>query len=267
MRRAIVFVLLWLFVLVSFLSFVDAAQIVDVVGKAQIQPASSTSWKSAKAGMEVSIGDKIRTARRSEVRIALDEKKKSFISIQELTMVILNSNIPGEINKFDLSKGKLYAKVEKVKAGATFEVTTPSAIAGVRGTAWSVESSDKGDIVSVFESSVFVKAFDKMKRLISEVTVPEGFKTFIERFGPPGKLLPLTNKERGSWKKVKKRFLGSLGVKGGDLGALGDLSDKTAELQDKMEDIQELIEDQNIQKTIEQRTGECQGEHEYEPEP
>jgi len=266
MRKGIFFVLVWLFVLVGFFSFVYAAQIVDVVGKAQVQSASSISWKSAKAGMKVSIGDKIRTARRSEVRIALDEAKKNFISVSELTLVVLNSTVPGEINKFDLSEGKLYAKIEKIKAGATFEVATPSAIAGVRGTAWSVESNADRDIVSVFESSVFVKVFDKMKRLISEITVPEGFKTFIERFGPPGKLLPLTDKERGSWKKIKKRFLSSLGVKGGDLGELGDLSDRAAELQDKMEDIQEQIEDQNIQKTIEQRTSGCKDEHEEEYE-
>ena len=266
MRKGILFVLVWLFTLAGFFSFVYAAQIVDVVGKAQIQPASSTSWRSAKTGMKVSIGDKIRTARRSEVRVALDEQKKSFISIEELTMVILNSTIPGEINKFDLSKGKLYVKAEKVKAGATFEVATPSAVAGVRGTAWSVESNADGDIVSVFESSVFVKAFDKMKRLISEVTVPEGFKIFIERFGPPGELLPLTDKEHGSWKKIKKRFLDFLEAVGGDLGKLGDLSDKAGELQDKMEDIQEQIEEQNIRKIIEERTSGCKDEHEYEEE-
>jgi len=259
MKKGILFALVWLFALVGFFSFVYAAQIVDVVGKAQIQPASSTSWRSAKVGMKVSIGDKIRTARRSKVRIVLDEQKKSFISIEELTMVILNSTIPDEINKFDLSKGKLYVKVEKVKAGATFEVATPSAIAGVRGTAWSVDSKNDRDIVAVYESKVFVQAFDKNKNLISEVTVPEGFKTIIERFGPPSKLLPLTHEERGSWNKVKKRFLDYLqGFKGAGLDKLGDLADELSDLQDKIEDIQELIEDQNIQKTIEERIRGCQ---------
>ncbi|MCD6228619.1 MAG: FecR domain-containing protein [Candidatus Omnitrophica bacterium] len=264
MKKGILFVLVWLFALVGFFSFVYAAQIVDVVGKAQIQSASSTSWRSAKVGMKVSIGDKIRTARRSKVRVVLDEQKKSFISIEELTMVILNSTIPDEINKFDLSKGKLYVKVEKVKAGATFEVATPSAIAGVRGTAWSVDSKKDRDIVAVYESKVFVQAFDKNKNLISEITVPEGFKTIIERFGPPSKLLPLTHEERGSWNKVKKRFLDYLqGFKGAGLDKLGDLADELSNLQDKIEDIQEQIEEQNIRKIIEERTSGCQEEHEY----
>ncbi len=249
-------------ILFSFISFVYGAQIVDVVGKAQVQPASSTGWRSAKVGMELAIGDKIRTARRSEVRIALDEAKKNFISVSELTLVVLNSTVPGEINKFDLSEGKLYAKVEKVKAGATFEVTTPSAIAGVRGTAWSVESTSGKDIVAVYESKVFVQAFDKNRNLISEITVPEGFKTIIERFGPPGKLLPLTREERGSWNKAKKRFLNSLqGLKGAGLDKLGDLADKASDMQDKIGEIQEQIEELGIDKVINERIehGECEG--------
>ncbi|RKY38163.1 MAG: hypothetical protein DRP76_04885, partial [Candidatus Omnitrophota bacterium] len=186
MGRRDIFVVFGGVILFSFIIFfVYAAEIVDVVGKAQVQPSSSTSWHSARVGMKLAIGDKIRTARRSEVRIALDEAKKNFISVSELTLVVLNSTVPGEINKFDLSEGKLYAKIEKVKAGATFEVATPSAIAGVRGTAWSVDSKNDRDIVAVYESKVFVQAFDKNKNLISEVTVPEGFKTIIERFGPP----------------------------------------------------------------------------------
>ena len=254
MKKGILFVLVWLFALAGFFSFVYAAQIVDIVGKVQIQPVSSTSWTSAKTGMKVSIGDKIRTARRSEVRIALDEAKKNFISVSELTLVVLNSTVPGEINKFDLSGGKLYAKVEKVKAGATFEVTTPSAIAGVRGTAWSVDSKNDRDIVAVYESKVFVQAFDKNKNLISEITVPEGFKTIIERFGPPSKLLPLTHEERGSWNKVKKRFLDYLqGFKGAGLDKLGDLADKVSDLQDKMEDIQDQIENYGVDKVISER--------------
>ena len=141
MGRRDIFVVFGGVILFSFIIFfVYAAEIVDVVGKAQVQPSSSTSWHSARVGMKLAIGDKIRTARRSEVRIALDEAKKNFISVSELTLVVLNSTVPGEINKFDLSEGKLYAKIEKVKAGATFEVATPSAIAGVRGTAWSAVS-------------------------------------------------------------------------------------------------------------------------------
>jgi len=262
MRRRNIFVVFVEIILFSFIiSFVYAAEIVDVVGKAQVQSSSSTSWHSAKVGMKLAIGDKIRTARRSKVRIALDEAKKNFISVDELTLVVLNSTVPDEINKFDLSEGKLYAMIEKVKAGATFEVTTPSAIAGVRGTAWSVDSKNDRDIVAVYESKVFVQTFDKNKNLISEITVPEGFKTTIERFGPPSELLPLTREERNSWNRVKKWFLGyfqefkdvSLDKLGNLTDKISDLQDKISDLQDIMEDIQDQIEDYGIDKVIKER--------------
>jgi len=155
--------------------------------------------------MRLDIGDSIKTARRSQADISLDTKSNNFVRIQEQTLVIIDSTYPGQINKFDLSEGKIYAKIEKIRAGITFEVSTPSSVAGVRGTSWSVEADKEKDEIAVYEDSVFVKAFDKMKKLISEITIPQGFKTIIKRFESPGPLLPLTEDDKRQWKEVKKK--------------------------------------------------------------
>ena len=40
------------------------------------------------------------------------------------------------IMKLRISKGRVFSELKALKPGSTFEISTPQAIAGVRGTAW-----------------------------------------------------------------------------------------------------------------------------------
>ena len=204
MRRIFLFSLVWVFIGSFLISALYAAEIIYIKGRVQVQYAvEQGSWKQAKTGMSVNIGDSIKTARSSRTDIAIDEAKTNVIQIDQNTLLILDSSSPGELNRLDLSHGKIYANIETVKAGLNFEVSTPSAVAGVRGTGWSVESKEKQDEVACYEDSVFVQAYDAMKNLITEITVGEGFKTIIERFNRPSELIGLTNREINQWNQVK----------------------------------------------------------------
>lgn len=248
---------------------IQAAEISYTEGAVQVQFAAENVWKRAKIGTRIDIGDSIRTARRSKADIVLDDEKKNFIRIEENTLLIFNSTQSGGMNRFDLSHGKIYANVEEVKAGLTFEVNTPSAVAGVRGTWWSVESDEKKDEVSVFEDSVFVKAYDKAKKLIGEIVVPEGFKTIIERFKRPGDLIQLTTEDRGSGAETKGDISKRLKKKPKqDKKNKLDEVNKHQENIDKISKIKELLEDRGLDKDIEERIQPVI-EHEppVEPEP
>ena len=236
-----------LFILGVSLFSVYAAKIVYVKGRVEVQPSSVSTWQRVKKGMKVNIGDSIRTARHSEAQVLLDESKKSFIDITEQTLVVINSTSAGKINKLDLSHGKIFASVDKLQAGDVFEVSTPSSVAGVRGTSWSVNSNPKRDEISVYKDSVFVEAYDKLKHLISKVTVPEGFKIIIERFGKPSELFPLHERDKKEWKGRKKRFLDALeGLAGAGMGDIGGIADKIDQINDaldKANDIKEQLEE------------------------
>ena len=256
MRKYCAFLISFVALLVLGLSLfsVYAAKIVYVKGRVEVQPSSANIWQRAKKGTEINIGDSIRTARHSEAQVLLDESKKSFIDIAEQTLVIINSTSAGRINKLDLSHGKIFASVDKLQAGGVFEVSTPSSVAGVRGTSWSVASNSKRDEISVYKDSVFVEAYDKLKKLLSKITVPEGFKVIVERFGSPGELFPLNERDKREWKGRKKKFLDALEDLAGkglvDMGALFDKIDQINDALNKANDIKEQLEDKGEESGI-----------------
>ena len=179
----------------GFISFLQAAEIIYLEGAVQVQSGSDSAWKTAEKGMKVNIGDSIRTARHSLADIALDDEKKNTIRIDPKTLVVLNSATAGTIDRLDLSHGKVTSKLENLKAGLSFEVNTPSTVAGVRGSSYSVYAERDSDEVRAFKDSVFLKAFDDQKNILSELTIPEGFKAFIERFETPGMLIQMSTRE------------------------------------------------------------------------
>lgn len=179
----------------AFFTSLQAGEIIYLEGNVQVKPATEEGWKTAEKGMKVNIGDSIRTARHSLADVALDEEKKNTIRIDPKTTIILGSNNAGTIDKLDISRGRVYSKLENLKAGLTFEVDTPSAVAGVRGSSYSVNSERDEDEIKAYKDEVFIKAYDANKNLITEATLPEGFKTFIDRFEGPGALISISTRE------------------------------------------------------------------------
>jgi hypothetical protein len=235
-----------LFIGIGFILNLQAAEITFMEGNVQVQSGPQKAWQKASVGMKVNIGDSIQTARSSKADVALDENKENLIRIEENTLVILNSLTPGQINKLDLSHGKIFSNVEKVKKQLSFEISTPSSVAGVRGTGWSVDSNANRDEIASFQDKVYLKTYDAQNNLISEVEIPEGFKSLVERFQAPGALTQLTDEERAYWEELKRQIL-EHAAGGGDQGAL--IEDSTGNL----EEVKEGIEEQNTEKNIEKR--------------
>ena len=118
------------FVISGLITLVRAAEIIYAEGTVQLKSAQGQTWQSATKGTRVNIGDSIRTARHSRADVALDDGKKNVIRIDPSTLVVLDSISAGQIDRIDLSRGKIYSNLESIKAGLTFEVSTPSAVAG-----------------------------------------------------------------------------------------------------------------------------------------
>jgi hypothetical protein len=218
-------------------------------------------WKKAELGMQVNIGDSVRTARRSKADIILDKDKQQAISIEELTLVVLNSTSPGQINRIDLSQGKIYADVEQMMAGAGFEVTTPSAVAGVSGTKLSVASNSKRDEIAAYKDSISVKTFDANRNLISDVMVTEGFKAVVGRFEAAGALTKLIGGEMRNGNRIMERL--SDHMRGGSADKLQGADEKAGLIKGLSEETKKQIEERKTEEILETRE-KC---HEHEEEP
>ncbi len=175
-----------LVVLFVFQAVVRAAGVISVQGSVQVQSPSDKGWRKAEKGMQLATGDLIRTARNSVAEVYLDAEKKNTLRIEPKSLITLNSGTADTIDRLDLAKGKVYANLEGIKAGLSFEVNTPSAVAGVRGSSYSVYVERDSDEVVAYKDTIFIKAYDVDKKLIFETVLPEGFKTIIDRFAEPG---------------------------------------------------------------------------------
>lgn len=130
---------LWLVVAVAAAAAADRAGRVDgVEGTADVLHAGAGERASLAAGDAVLLGDRLRTGADGKVRIVLrDESVITLGSGSELT-ITEQLLAPAPASAFQLLKGTIRALVgDRYSApGARFEVETPTAVAGVRGTSF-----------------------------------------------------------------------------------------------------------------------------------
>ena len=250
-----------------------AAEVIFAQGRVEAQSPSDNEWKKAEKGTQLAIGDIIRTARNSVAEVALDPAKKNTIRIEPRTVVTLNSGAAGTVDRLDLARGKVYANLEDIRTGLTFEVNTPSAVAGVRGSSYSVYVERDSDEIVAFKDTVFIRAYNADKELIAETMLPEGFKTLIERFSEPAVFAQISGREfrhfDNNMEDLSSRIEGRANARAGAEGArqaaskadgeqasvenIGEMAAHQDVVAEQIDDVKEALEDTNTQEAIEER--------------
>ncbi len=123
-------------------------------------------WISAEPAMQLVETQRLKTGDNSAADVQIGE---SVVRVKENSELILatlyKSEITGlEKNSMELTVGKLLVKPKKLLKGESFQVKTPTAVAGVRGTQFVVESFEtRNTRVSVLEGKV--KVSERIKAL------------------------------------------------------------------------------------------------------
>jgi hypothetical protein len=143
-------------VLVSLLGLAPAAlaavgQVASVEGIVDIGRAGVFS--PAETGMDVELGDELRTA---DGRLRVIFQDDSVLNLAENTRLVIDSQVfEPEQSRFNsvmrLLGGKVRAAVSEYyqQPGAEYEVETPTAVAGVRGTTFLVTYDEMDDVTEV----------------------------------------------------------------------------------------------------------------------
>lgn len=174
------------------------ATVTSVKGKVEVQKVRSSKWVRVKKGMSLTEGDKIRTKARSQVVIKWADgsmvKLSSYTNFA-INKAYLDEKSGSETTNLQLWIGKVYSRVKKVLSpGSSFEIQTPSAIAGVRSTIWSTKVIAGGETeVTTYEGQVWVSAKGVT------VSVVAGQKTVIEPNQPPKPPEEMTEEEKEEW--------------------------------------------------------------------
>ncbi|MFH1897275.1 MAG: FecR family protein [Candidatus Desantisbacteria bacterium] len=126
-----------------------------VSGRVEVQNIGEVKWKKAGVGMKLKSNQRIRTFEKSRAYLDLGEGSSMVINSDSIMDILeLKKQIEGQkgfASKVKLWVGKIRTEIKKLDEGSSFEVITPTTIAGVRGTKWS------NSVMEDDSSSVFVE--------------------------------------------------------------------------------------------------------------
>lgn len=180
-----------------------SAQVVAISGKAEYRSSSGSEWVRLTRGQKLLSGGQIRTGSKSMVDLLLLERY--CIEIGENTIITIpEDTLAGHAHSIYLVMGRIWARV--VRSGSEevrFDVETDAAVAGVRGTVFSVAYFDR-TTVSVREGQVEVSSRATDRR----VMVPGGRQVVVERGRIPGPVTAMTKNESEVWGNAGPWILG-----------------------------------------------------------
>ena len=130
--------------------------VISVAGPTQVQRGEATT--DLYNGDMITEGDRITTGKDARVEIALAGHSVRILENSSVTLLELKKTSEGQRNVgLDVAQGTLLSSVKRLSKQESFEVRTPVAIAGVRGTRFSVAVNDSGSQVRLYDGAVVVK--------------------------------------------------------------------------------------------------------------
>lgn len=164
--------LAWLLCLPS-LAYADVGRVISLRGEASITRGTTGSYEriALERGTTVEQGDQIRTDADAAVRIVFSDR--SLLNIGPNASVVIQDYTVAKSERrrrvgIKLWAGRAWARVTTWfgSGDSRFEVKTPNAVAGVRGTEFAVNVDPEGETtVTVFEGAVEVGPLDPSAQL------------------------------------------------------------------------------------------------------
>lgn len=172
------------------------AEIIYVSGAVRIKTSASPDWVDAQEGMIIKEGDIVKTGDGSSAELAFGEELDNIINVFPNSQLVISSMNPGLVR---LEEGRVFSLIKKLSKGSRFEVRTPTAVAGARGTGWGTGLLNDITQVEAFEKSVYVAGLGENNKLSGLRDMPEGFGTSVAK-GGPGEFLRLSGEQMLSWR-------------------------------------------------------------------
>lgn len=188
-------------------------QITARTGEVEFRRAKETVWAKVELNMPLYFGDHIRTGKASKVTITFTDQ--SLLEIQSDTHVALNTIIsPLERkNSVLLFFGRIWSKLRKrIVQMRGYEVQTPTAVLGVRGTEFEAASYEDGTTIVRVDSGEVVVDSETDRGVLSpnqgtQLSFDERKITVVSDFRP-------------EWEREERRSRGNLFADGRKYGGL-----------------------------------------------
>ena len=149
------------------------ARIARIDGTANVLRADAEEWRLAKAAMPLNPGDQVYSGKETLVEIKF--RKGEIVRLDEETKLIIVQSDNKKV-KSSTPTGTIWVNMKKISTrGRDFEVSTPTAVAAIRGTVYHMNcAADSNTTVSVYNGKVAVGPADALKKKMeSDKKAPE----------------------------------------------------------------------------------------------
>lgn len=154
--------------LFSSLGWAQDAEIIFVLGRAEVRDTDQGDWRPVKVGQSLRAGNFVRTLAGSQLGLLLRDQTQVRLNEQSILQVkALGAD--GLLTTMDLLRGRIWSQVKQSAAGSLrvltkainanrepiVRINTPTATVGIRGTDWEMVVDDAGKTtVAVFTGEV-----------------------------------------------------------------------------------------------------------------
>jgi len=180
----------------------EKAELTSLSGSAQVLLQGSDDYTGAEEGMELKSGDKIKTGNGGSVEVSFNSDNTNLVRLSENTRVEIS--LSGD-EKLQMSEGEVFASVNSLSGSSAFEIRTPTAVSGARGTDWVTKVTEEGTDVEAIDSQPYVRHFETSGKLSSQPTfITPGEMTTVKRFQKPTAFRPIQEGRRQQWQALKQ---------------------------------------------------------------
>lgn len=176
--------------------YAQLAKVVDLKGKVEVKVDVDSSWKKANLNTYLEKDSEIKTGQGSECTIAFDEELENMLTIKENSYIKIEDLRPGKVF---MPRGRVFSLIDNLAKIEKFEIRTPTAIAGVRGTGDSVESGPGGTTVKCYSGKVTVQGLSKNGKLKDVLDLLAGVGIDVGPNGDLSDLFDLTDLDWDEW--------------------------------------------------------------------
>ncbi|MDD5347784.1 MAG: FecR domain-containing protein [Candidatus Omnitrophica bacterium] len=181
---------------------VDHAEVIDLSGKVQVLLEGTDEYADAREGMTLESGDKVRTSGAASAGLSFNEENTNLIRLGEKTDARIS--LAGD-EKLELNDGEAFASVSDLGAGSSFEIRTPTAVAGSRGTDWVTTVTAEGTEVEAVDDEPYVRHYESSGQLANiETLIRPGEMTVVRLFERPKQFRRMIPERMQYWQSAKK---------------------------------------------------------------
>jgi len=181
---------LFLFVLLPLAAGAEEAKITALSGNVEVRQTRDGQWASAALNMEIPEGGSVRTGSDGAAILLMPNKTKVWLKDTSTLEVEQRQTLA---SRLALVFGRIKIRVPHLMRKEKFEVRTPAAVCAVRGTEFTMDTTEDGKMnLQVLFGEVKLKYAVPPEKGRSEFNIPQGQGLNIEESGKSAKPALLT---------------------------------------------------------------------------